>query len=179
MRRADLEHVVAAAANIVGQDDFVVIGSQAVLGTFPDAPEDLLRSQEADIYPLHAPHRAIEIDGALGDGSQFQRAYGYYAHGVGVETATPPDGWQERLVRVDIVARPASRQSPVAWCLEAHDLVLSKCAAGRDRDWEFARDALAAGIVDYSTLTVRAEDLPIDDERKDHVRKMLRRLGPD
>ena len=48
MRRADLEHVVAAAAQIVGEHEFVIVGSQAILGSYPDAPPSLLRSQEAD-----------------------------------------------------------------------------------------------------------------------------------
>jgi len=37
VRRADWEHVIAAAANVTGQDSFVIIGSQAILGPFPDA----------------------------------------------------------------------------------------------------------------------------------------------
>ena len=37
---------------------------------------------EVDIWPLHDPGGADLIDGALGDGSQFHVAYGYYAHGV-------------------------------------------------------------------------------------------------
>ena len=41
MRRADLEHVVAAAAQTVGEDEFVVVGSQAILGSYPDAPASL------------------------------------------------------------------------------------------------------------------------------------------
>ena len=32
MRREDLEHVVGAAANVAGEDEFVVVGSQAILG---------------------------------------------------------------------------------------------------------------------------------------------------
>ena len=53
MRRADLEHVIAAAAQISGEVEFVVIGSQAVLAA-PDPPPSLLRSMEADVYPRHA-----------------------------------------------------------------------------------------------------------------------------
>jgi hypothetical protein len=44
MRREDLYHVVAAAAQIVGESEFVVVGSQAILGSHADAPEALLRS---------------------------------------------------------------------------------------------------------------------------------------
>ena len=36
--RADLEHIIRAAGMIVNDDDLIVIGSQSVLGEFPDAP---------------------------------------------------------------------------------------------------------------------------------------------
>lgn len=135
MRLDQLLHVVAAAANVVGEDRIVVVGSQAILGSHPDAPASLLMSMEADLYPLDSPQRADEIDGALGDGSQFHRSFGYYAHGVGPETAKAPAGWEERLVPIEVEPRPGSARSSVALCLETHDLVLAKCAAGRDRDW--------------------------------------------
>ena len=45
----------------------------------------MLQSLEVDIYPLCDPRAADLIDGALGDGSQFHVAFGYYAHGVGPE----------------------------------------------------------------------------------------------
>jgi hypothetical protein len=40
MTRAELEHVIRAAGSIAEVEDLVVIGSQAVLGEFPDAPAD-------------------------------------------------------------------------------------------------------------------------------------------
>lgn len=176
MRREDFEHVIAAAANVTGEDEFVVIGSQAVLGSFPAAPEAMLRSMEADIYPLHRPEKADAIDGALGDGSQFAAAYGYYAHGVGPETAKAPAGWQGRLVRVPVPARLLSERQPVAWCLEIHDLVLAKAAARRERDWDFAREALKAGLVDGSELLKRAGNLPLDQPTLDYVIGILRTI---
>lgn len=175
MNRADFEHVVAAAANVVGVDAFVVVGSQAILGPFPEAPPSLLRSVELDIYPATEPQRAIEIDGSLGDGSAFHEAFGYYAHGVGPETAKAPAGWEQRLIPVEIPPRPRSDRHPVAHCLEPHDLVLAKCAAGRDRDWQFADDALAAGVVDRETLLARINRLPVNP----HVVRAIRaRLAP-
>lgn len=173
MRWEQLEHVIGAAANVTAEDEFIVIGSQAILGTYPDAPEPLVRSIEADIYPVEAPDKADEIDGALGDGSQFHRSYGYYAHGVGPETAKAPTHWQERLVRVAVTARPGSGRQLVAWCLEPHDLVLAKCAAGRDRDWEFAREALKADLIDADALLDRLAGMPIDRREQIHIRTML------
>jgi hypothetical protein len=77
VRRPEFDHVIAAAANILGEDEFVVIGSQAILGTHPDPPLVLLESMEVDLYPRHEPARAIQVEGALGDGSHFHSTYGY------------------------------------------------------------------------------------------------------
>lgn len=173
MDRAEFDHVIAAAANVLDADEFVVVGSQAILGPHPDAPRELLRSLEADIYPVGEPERAEELDGALGDGSQFARTYGYYAHGVGPETIVAPTGWEDRLVRIEIPPRPRSNRHPVAYCLEPHDLILAKCAAGRPRDWDFAAEALKAELVDPGVLFERLEDLPVEEERRVHIRAML------
>ena len=103
----------------------------------------------------------------------FHRTYGYYAHGVGPETAKAPAGWEQRLIAVEIPARLAARRPVVALCLEPHDLVLAKCVAGRERDWEFAREALAHRLVDPDVLLGRIEDLPVDEEHRRHIRARL------
>jgi hypothetical protein len=165
--------VISAAATVSGENELVVIGSQAILGPFPDAPETMLRSQEADLYPRGQPEKADQIEGALGDGSQFARTYGYFAHGVGPETATAPAGWEDRLVEIKIPARPGSDNSPLAYCLEPHDLILAKCAAGRDRDWEFATEALRACLVDSEELLARVDRLPVSVRRRSSIRAHL------
>jgi hypothetical protein len=177
VRLEDLEHVIAAAGDITGHDEFVVVGSQAILGSHADPPESMLESLEADIYPLHDPEAANLIDGAIGDGSQFHLAYGYYAHGVGPETAKAPRGWETRLVRREVAPRRASGKTTIAWCLEVHDLVLAKCAAGRERDWAYAADALRAGLVDEAVLLERTPGLPLPEDRRDHIARMLRGLA--
>ena len=176
MRPEDFEHVVAAAAENTGHEEFVVIGSQAIHGSVAQPPVSLLASLEVDMYPLDAPEDADAVDGALGDGSQFHAAFGYYAHGVGPETAKAPQGWQDRLVRRDIPRRVSSTRTAVAWCLEAHDLVLSKCARGEQRDWDYARDALHEGLVEPSTLLSRIRDLPVEPAAGAHIETMLRAI---
>lgn len=173
MRRDQFEHVIAAAAEVCGEQEIVVIGSQAILGNVDEPPESMLLSMEADVYPRADPAKAIEIDGSLGDGSHFQRQFGYYAHGVGPETAVAPAGWEGRLVRVDIPPRPGQAEGPVALCLEIHDLVLAKCAAGREQDWCFVHDALAAEFVQVDELHRRIGDLPEPPADRGRVRKML------
>ena len=58
MTRSELEHILRAAAAITGADQFVVIGSQAILGQFPDAPAPLTTSKEADVSSLRGTRRS-------------------------------------------------------------------------------------------------------------------------
>ncbi len=173
MRRRDLEHLIRAAADIADDDELIVIGSQAILGQYPDAPPDLCVSTEADIYPKNRPERSDLIDGSIGEGSPFHDAYGYYAQGVGEETATLPGGWKDRLIPV----RNANTRGATGWCLEAHDLVLSKYVAAREKDDRFVRAALAAGLVWAETLSERLESLPIDEQGRERIRRRIRGDG--
>lgn len=173
MRRRDLEHVVAAAAEVAGEEEIVVVGGQAILGSYPDAPAGMTQSREVDLYPRRSPEKSDDIEGSLGDGSHFHEAFQYYAHGVAPETVKAPKGWEDRLVEIPIPKRVASKVSATAYCLEPHDLVLAKVAAGRERDWDYAQKAIESGLVDYDELTKRVNDLPVDSEAKQQVRKML------
>jgi dihydrofolate reductase len=51
MKRSQLEHIIRAAATVADDDELIIIGSQAVLGQFPDAPDELCVSNEADVFP--------------------------------------------------------------------------------------------------------------------------------
>jgi hypothetical protein len=96
MTRAQLEHIIRAAGTIADVEDLIVIGSQAVLGEFPDAPAELLVSHEADVFPSLYPERSDLIDATIGEGSPFEKSFGYYAHGVAETTAVLPRGWRDR-----------------------------------------------------------------------------------
>jgi hypothetical protein len=173
VRRVDFEHVIAAAAEVSGEREIVVIGSQAIHGVVEEPPASMLFSMEVDVYPRGDPQKAADIEGSLGEGSQFQGTFGYYAQGVGPETAKAPGGWQQRLVRVEIPPRVHQMGGAVALCLEVHDLVLAKCVAGRERDWKFARDALAAELVQIEELLRRADALPLSASEQMRVQRML------
>jgi hypothetical protein len=51
---------------IAQDDEIVVIGSQAILGQYPDTPGILSVSAESDVLPLNRPDRANLIDGDFG-----------------------------------------------------------------------------------------------------------------
>ena len=58
MNRTQLEHIIRASGAITEENRFVVIGSQAILGPYPNAPPDLLKSMEADVFPPDKPDLA-------------------------------------------------------------------------------------------------------------------------
>ena len=152
MNRAQLEHVLRAAAAIANETSFVVIGSQAVLLPFPHAPEALLVSREVDLYPAMCPEKADLIDGAIGALSSFHETFGYHADGVGPETAVMPDDWMSRASMHYV-------GEITAICPDLHDLAVSKCVAARDKDADFVRVLLREHLIDSATLAQRVRQL--------------------
>jgi hypothetical protein len=176
--RAQMDHIIRAAADITGEREFVIIGSQAILGNDDvDPPPSLLVSMEADIYPARAPEKADLIDGSLGDGSQFHQTFGYYAHGIGPETAKAPAGWENRLIEVPVEPRSGSKVVATALFMELNDVVLSKCAAGRDRDWDYTREALRFGLVALEGLRPGIPMLPVSKDEQRHIETMIESLA--
>ena len=173
MRRPQLEHVIRAAAGITGAPEIVVIGSQAVLGQFPDAPDELLLSVEADVFTFRDPADAELIEGSIGEGSPFHQTFGYYAHGVAEETAVLPTGWKERLVTI----RNANTGTGCGLCLEVHDLAVAKLAAGRDKDSSFVAGLLRHKLAEASRIQSRLPQSPLSGERLELALARLKRLA--
>ncbi len=165
MKRSDLEHLIRAAAAITNEYEIMIVGSQSILGAVPEAPDALLQSIEADMYPLNRPELSDLIDGSIGEASIFEERFGYYAQGVGPETAVLPEGWQSRLVKI----QNENTDLRIGYCLDPHDLAASKLAAGRDKDWDFVRTMLQTNIVQVKTLSERIKALPIAPKRQLHL----------
>ena len=123
------------------------------------------------MYPLNAPDSSDVIDAAIGDGSHFHASYGIYAHGVGPETVVAPDGWEARLIRIDAPPAIPRDRTRSGWCLEPHDLMLAKLAAGRERDWDYVEIAMHHELVRVELLGERVELMP--DTHRELVRPRL------
>jgi hypothetical protein len=172
MKRSELEHIIRASSAISEDNEIIAIGSQAILGQFPDAPAELLRSMELDVFPKHHPERSIVIDGAIGEQSTFHHTFGYYAHGVAPETAILPLGWEDRLIPV----KNENTHGATGWCLEVHDLAASKLAAGREKDLEFVAGLLRHQMVEPDLWKSRIMALEVDMGRKRALEQRLNRL---
>ena len=172
MKRHELEHLIRAAGAITGADEIIVIGSQAILGARPDSPDTLLRSCEADLFTLRDPKDADLIDGSIGEGSPFHETFGYYAQGVWLDTATLPEGWQERLVEIC----NENTRHVTARCLEPHDLAVSKLVAGREKDQEFLAAMWRHGMIREDVVVARIAQLPISVEGQVAARERWQRI---
>lgn len=158
----------------MGEDTIVVIGSQAILASVPE-PDDatLTRSMEADLLPLDDPDEAKAdlIDGVLGAGSMFDDTHGVHADGVSAATAVLPAGWRDRLLEIMNVNTGGVR----GLCLEPHDLLVSKLAAGRTKDLEFCEATVRTGLAGIATLRERIAATDLDENRRERMLHQLNR----
>lgn len=166
MNRLQLEHIIRAAGDIAGDDEIIIVGSTPVLGQFPEVPEQIIRSVKADIFPKNKPELASLIDGSIGELSPFHQTFGYYAHGVGPETAgNLPSGWEKRLVAL----RNENTRGITGWAVEVHDLVLGKYLSGREKDFDFNRQLVNLGVLIREKLLERIEDWDLPEPIKAQI----------
>ena len=113
---------------------------------------------EADLYPANKPELADLVDGSIGEGSHFHEQFGYYAQGVGPNTATLPFGWEKRLVPI----LNSNTAGVEGLCLDVHDLAIAKYVAGRPKDLDFTRELARHRIIRRVTLLDRIAATAID-----------------
>lgn len=175
MQREQLEHIIRAAGFITNQYDFIVIGSQSILGAVRYPPVECLMSMEADIYPYNVDgdiqHLLDKIDASIGEGSAFHVRFGVYAQGVDSHTAVLPAGWEKRLTAL----QNEGTDGRAAWCIDPTDLFLAKSVANREKDGPFNKALLRAGLVAPAEALTRANDLPRSAQDIDRVKSRIRR----
>lgn len=170
MTRAELEHAIRAACEVADDAELYVFGSQSILGQHPTASPGLRQSGEADVMPKNYPGRADAVDRNLGELSPFHETHGFYVHGLSIKAAKLPAGWKKRCVAV----RNANTNDKTGWCLEPHDLAVSKLAAFRDKDRAFVRVMLREGMLRPNTLSRRLNATRLRAELRERIRAWVR-----
>jgi len=169
MRRDQLEHAIRAACQIIERPAVIVVGSQAILGTFTEdrLPPEATMSVEIDILPIadddaEATRLADLIEGVAGEWSLFEEQHGFSIDGVDHSTAVLPEGWRERLVKVSNAntAAPGGKPRYTGWCLDPEDLCVAKLCAFREKDLNFVAALLDAGLVDPDVISARLVTVP-------------------
>lgn len=93
---------------------------------------------------------------------------------MGPETATLPEDWLPRVIRV----HGAATGSAVGLCLEVHDLAISKYVAGRAKDLGFNAELARRGMTDRSRLLERLTGTPLVPELRALVLQRIRSDHP-
>ncbi|AEG43900.1 DUF6036 family nucleotidyltransferase [Isoptericola variabilis] len=168
MRRDQLEHAIRTACQIIDHTEVIVVGSQAILGTYDESqlPAAATMSVEIDILPI-APTKeevislADRIEGVAGELSAFEALHGFSIDGVDLDTAILPTGWRDRLVKVQNAntAAPLGEPRFTGWCLDKEDLCVAKLCAFREKDRNFVAAMLDAGLVDRDLVAVRLQSV--------------------
>lgn len=171
----DLERVLRALAREFDTDTVFVIGSQAILMSWPDAPADMRGSLEIDAYPANAKiwelgtgsegdGPAIEasehINGLFGEFSQFHETHGFYIDGTDENTAKLPKGWIVRAIvrRITVDGRIVKGIAPAP-----DDLIVSKLARLDDKDKTFVEAYHHVRPLDLKLLEIRIGEADFDE----------------
>lgn len=170
MKKRQVDHVLRAAGRITGEKQFIIVGSQALHGKYPDLADDIVRSFEVDLFATVRPGRTEWLNG-IGVYSQFHETFGYYADPVDEKTATLPEGWKSRLVDL-----PAGDTEGVkGLCLEPHDLAIAKYVASREKDLAFVSELARRGILSEERLLSLVELTSLDEQVRERIRNQISR----
>jgi hypothetical protein len=117
MTREQLAHVLRAVAKLSGERDVLVIGSQSILGSYPEGqlPPQATGSMEVDTAFFTDPDGATAdlVDVNIGEFSEFHNEFGYYPQGVSISTGVfRPAGGTAWLPST---RPPANRAAGCAW----------------------------------------------------------------
>lgn len=170
MKKQQLDHVLRAAGRITGEKQFLIIGSQALHGKFPDLPDDIGRSAEVDLIAKKNVDRTEWLN-SIGQDSPFHETFGYYADPVDETAAVLPKGWKGRLVNLP----PGDTGGVAGLCLDPHDLAISKYAAGREKDRVFTRALARRKLVDQERLLALLDRTAVSEEARERIRSAIAR----
>ncbi|WP_285240882.1 DUF6036 family nucleotidyltransferase [Arthrobacter sp. G.S.26] len=154
MLRSDLGPAIAAAAAIIQHPRVLVMGSQSLLGSFPEdqLPVSVTMAGRVAIAPFGTGNDdalADQLSYEAGESSEFHAANGFYLEGARPRTAILPRGWENRLVPF------RSAGEATGLCLDPHDLCAAKLMVHRPNDLELVRALVELELVAPETLAER------------------------
>jgi hypothetical protein len=170
-----LQHVILEIGRRFDVREFYVVGSAAILATLPDPPVGALTAtRDVDVIPPDGDERlADQISFVIGEASEFDAEYGYYAQGVSSDTPRfAPADWKTRAIPIRVAEF-------TAWCMEPGDLVLSKLGVGREKDLDFAQSAADLNLVSLDDLLHRLPMVDCSEPLKMLLRERIQALFSD
>lgn len=159
-----LFRLLEAARALCGHREYVVVGSLSVLGLaqVTAIPADMTMSIDADCYTSTDPGRIFDLQAELGEGSSYHHSHGIYLDPVSPKLPTLPEGWEQRLIRIQ-------QGEVTAAFLDPNDAAVSKLARGEPRDLRWVRAGLRVGIVSLAAVRLRMRNTPFLDAGEQQV----------
>ena len=145
MNRGQLEVLLQQARARTGHQEFVIVGSLAILGAVVAPPTTMVTSIDVDAYLKNDPQRTGELRNALGQGSPFEDEHGYYLDPVSPALPSFPAKWQERLIELNF-------DGIKALFVEPNDVGVSKYIRGEDRDLRWLRAGLKSKLLNIDIM---------------------------
>lgn len=161
----DLEKLFARARDLTNHTEFVIVGSNSVLGVPRDGPlpERMTMSNDVDAYTKTDPGRAFDLEKDLGQGSPFDLENGFYFDPVSPDLPTLPEGWESRLFRIKLAG------DLTLYFLDPNDAAVSKYARAEPRDREWLQAGLGAGLLSPAIIEYRMREtafIDVDEETR-------------
>lgn len=150
MKRAHLFTLFEQARRLTGHHDYVVVGSLAILGTQDEAelPADMSMSIDIDCYTKTDPGRILDLQQALGEGSEFHKTHGFFLDPVSPSLPTLPPGWEQRMSTLE-------QDGLRLWFLDPDDTAISKYARSQANDLRWIRAGLLSGLISLPRVIAR------------------------
>lgn len=149
----------------------MIVGSQAIFAVTDVPPEIVRKSIECDFLLLKDfAAKRTNLAENLGVFSEYQKENGIYADILGLATVVLQYGWEKRLVELKNEDGEA-----VAFCVEIHDVAVSKLMAGREKDFEFLQAVFQSEYLEIDTFVSRVK-LILNSPSSEALRPCLQKL---
>jgi len=174
MRLPALKHLIEATEALSHPERIRVLGSSALLASFPELGESgqpLEISFDADllIEPCD-PQLAAMLHEAVGEGSLFAQRTGYYADFLRPEIVeTLPTDWESFTIELEGL--------PKARALAPADIVAVKLQIGRPKDLQLCRHLIGHRLVTSEAIRRRVDAMTLAESEIVRVFARLREVG--
>lgn len=174
MEYEELLHCIRAVAEVTGENELYVFGSQSAAMHFGTLPPAAAESSESDIMTVHnAESNSYLIDGALGEDTMFSISTGLVVDGIQLSSLTLPDDWR---TRISSYTYETYDRTVHIFVPDVNDIAVAKLIAEREKDRIWLQAMHDANLIDVQLMDLLIWKLPISFEEASHAENMLQRI---
>lgn len=172
MKKEQMKKLIMDSQNVLDEFEFLILGSQAVLGTEQydriiaenkDKNNYLFLSSELDIVPINYPYEeALVLEGVFGEDSYYHKTHKVYCQIVEEKTCFLINNYQYRLNKINFCT---DNKLCYAYFLDEESLFIAKILVGREKDFLFCEEMIKQNLVNEESL------IPLFEKNKNYLLK--------